>query len=306
MQRGIGKLDDKYKLFLMALPLLILVIIFSYGPLYGWIYAFFNYRPGIPLSETEFVGWKWFQSIIGNSVQTAEVLRVLRNTMVMSLLNIASSVLPVIFAVFLSEIKNTTYKKGVQILTTLPNFISWILVYSFAFALFNTTNGFVNNVLIKMGVIDRGINFLADSDHTWLKMEAWSIWKTLGWSAIMYLAAIAGIDQELYEAARIDGAGRFQLMWHITIPGIIETYFVLLLLAIARFISNGMEQYFVFQNPMNKSYIEVLDLYVYNIGLGGGSFSYSTAVSILKSLISVTLLFVANTMSKLIRGNSII
>ena len=122
----------------------------------------------------------------------------------------------------------------------------------------------------------------------------------------MYLAAIAGIDQELYEAARIDGAGRFQVIWHITIPGIMETYFVLLLLSIANFISNGMEQYFVFQNPMNRNKIEVLDLYVYNIGLGGGSFSYATAVSILKSIVSLTLLFVANGLSKVIRGNTIL
>lgn len=137
-------------------------------------------------------------------------------------------------------------------------------------------------------------------------MCAWNVWKTLGWSSIMYLAAIAGIDQTLYEAAKIDGAGRFQIMWHITVPGILETYFVLLLLSIANFISNGMEQYFVFQNAMNRNKIEVLDLYVYNIGLGGGSFSYATAVSILKSVVSLTLLFVANNLSRLVRGNTIL
>ena len=224
----------------------------------------------------------------------------------MSLLNIACSVLPVAFAVFLSEVRFPWYKKSVQVLTTLPNFISWVLVYSFAYALFNTNNGFLNQLLIRLGVMDRPINFLADPSHTWLKMCAWNVWKTLGWSSIMYLAAIAGIDQTLYEAAKIDGAGRFQIMWHITVPGILETYFVLLLLSIANFISNGMEQYFVFQNAMNRNKIEVLDLYVYNIGLGGGSFSYATAVSILKSVVSLTLLFVANNLSRLVRGNTIL
>jgi putative aldouronate transport system permease protein len=299
-------LPDKYKLFFMVLPFILLVLVFSYGPLFGWSYAFFDYRPGIPLNRESFVGLKWFTTLVSSPVQRGEVLRVMTNTIVMSLLNIACSVLPAAFAVFLSEVKTPWYKKSVQILTTLPNFISWVLVYSFAYALFNTNNGFLNSLLIKLGINDRPINFLADPANTWLKMCVWHIWKTLGWSSIMYLAAIAGIDQELYEAARIDGAGRFQIMWHITVPGIMETYFVLLLLSIANFISNGMEQYFVFQNPMNRNRIEVLDLYVYNIGLGGGSFSYATAVSILKSIVSLTLLFVANGLSKAIRGNTIL
>jgi putative aldouronate transport system permease protein len=299
-------IPSKYKLFFMALPFILLVLVFSYGPLFGWLYAFFDYRPGIPLKKEDFVGLKWFSTLVAGQTQRQEVLRVMTNTIVMSLLNIASSILPVAFAVFLSEINNSWYKKCVQILTTLPNFISWVLVYSFAFALFNTNNGFLNILLERLGFIDQRINFLANPSATWLKMCLWHIWKTLGWSSIMYLAAIAGIDQELYEAAHIDGAKRFQVMWHITVPSIMDTYFVLLLLSVANFISNGMEQYFVFQNPMNRNMIEVLDLYVYNIGLGGGSYSYATAVSILKSIISLMLLFIANGLSKLVRGNTII
>lgn len=300
------RIPDKYMLFLMALPFILLVAVFSYGPLFGWSYAFFDYRPGIPLSAKNYVGLKWFTTMFNGAVQRAEVLRVMRNTIVMSLLNIACSVLPVAFAVFLSEIKVTWYKKSVQILTTLPNFISWVLVYSFAYALFNTNNGFINSFAINLGLMERPVNYLANPDGIWFKMCLWHVWKSLGWSSIMYLAAIAGIDQALYEAAKIDGAGRFQIMWHITVPGIIETYFVLLLLSIANFISNGMEQYFVFQNAMNRNQIEVLDLYVYNIGIGGGSFSYATAVSILKSIVSLTMLFVANSLSRLVRGNTII
>lgn len=307
--RQLGKprgLSSKYRLFLMALPFIILVFVFAYFPLHGWLYAFYNYRPGISLKVTEFVGFKWFKSIIANEIQRGEVLRVMKNTMAMSSLNILAGTLPVFFAIFLSEIKSVRYKKMVQTLTTLPNFISWVLVYSFAFFLFNTNTGFINKVLIQIGLLDRGVNFLASTDYIWLKMTFWGIWKGLGWGAIIYLAAIAGIDQELYEAGRIDGAGRFQLIRHITIPGILGTYFVLLLLSIANFINNGMEQYFVFQNAMNKETIEVLDLYVYNIGLGGGSFSFATAVSMLKSVISVFLLFFANSLSKLVRGETII
>nr|WP_084134662.1 ABC transporter permease subunit [Paenibacillus harenae] len=290
----------------MAVPFLALVFLFSYLPLYGWMYAFYNFRPGIPLAQTDFVGLQWFKSIFSNPTQTGEVLRVMRNTVAMSSLNIAASVLPVIFAIFLSEMRSARFKKSVQILTTLPNFISWVLVYSFAFMLFSVDNGLVNQILMNLGFIDRGINFLASDSHTWLRMASWDLWKGLGWGAILYMAAIAGIDQELYEAARVDGAGRFRSIWHITVPGIMPTYFVLLLLTIANFINNGIEQYFVFQNAINKSNIEVLDLYVYNTGLIGSNFSFATAVSMLKSVISVALLFFANSLSKIVRGESII
>lgn len=300
------QIKSKHTLFLMALPFLVLVFIFSYMPLYGWIYAFYNFRPGIPLSETDFVGLQWFKSIFSNPTQTGEVLRVMRNTVAMSSLNIAASVLPVVFAIFLSEMRSARFKKTVQILTTLPNFISWVLVYSFAFMLFSVDNGLVNQILINLGIIDAGVNFLASDSYTWLKMALWDLWKGLGWGAILYMAAIAGIDQELYEAAKVDGASRFRSIWHITVPGILPTYFVLLLLTIANFINNGLEQYFVFQNAINKDQIEVLDLYVYNVGLLGSNFSFATAVSMLKSFISIGLLFFANSLSKIVRGESII
>jgi putative aldouronate transport system permease protein len=136
-------------------------------------------------------------------------------------------------------------------------------------------------------------------------MEIYGLWKGLGWSAIVYLAAISGIDQELYEAATIDGAGRFQRIWHIKVPGVIPTYFVLLILGIGNILGVGFERYFVFQNAMNKTSIEVLDLYVYNIGFSGGQISYSTAVGMMKSLVSLVLFTFANTFSKIIRGSSI-
>ncbi|KWX86836.1 ABC transporter permease [Paenibacillus riograndensis] len=297
--------NDKYRLFLMALPFLVLAFLFSYLPLYGWIYAFYDFRPGIPLSASEFMGFDWFTSMISNEIQRQEVLRVLRNTFAISSLNIATSVLPVIFAVFLVELRSTRFKKIVQTLTTLPNFISWVLVYSFAFMLFSVDNGFLNNLLLDLGWISTPMNILASDNHTWMAMTLWSIWKGLGWGAIMYIAAITGIDQEIYEAARVDGAGRFRLMWHVTVPGIMPTFFVLLLLSIGNFINNGMEQFYVFQNAMNTNHIEVLDLYVYNIGMTNSNFGFATAVSMLKSLVSLFLLFVANTMSKVIRGDSI-
>ncbi len=297
---------NKYKLFLMAFPFLVLVFLFSYLPLYGWVYAFYDYRPGIPLSKTEFVGLHWFTAMVSNPIQVQEIVRVLQNTFAISSLGILTSVLPVIFAIFLTEIKNARFKKMVQTITTLPNFISWVLVYAFAFMLFSVDNGFLNNLLMSLHLIDRPLNLLASDSHTWLVMTLWGVWKGLGWGAIMYIAAITGIDPELYEAARVDGAGRFRLMWHVTVPGILPTYFVLLILGIANFINNGLEQYFVFSNAMNMSHIEVLDLYVYNIGVANSNYGFATAVSILKSIVSLFLLFFANVLSKLVRGEGVI
>ncbi|MBW5445254.1 ABC transporter permease subunit [Cohnella sp. CFH 77786] len=290
----------------MALPFLLLVFVFSYLPLYGWIYAFYDYRPALPLSQNEFVGFRWFTSLVSNEFQREEVFRVMRNTFAISTLGLLTSVLPVIFAIFLTEIKNAPFKKIVQTLTTLPNFISWVLVYSFAFMLFSVDNGFLNNLLINMNVIDQPLNVLGSDNHTWLSMTLWGVWKGLGWGAILYIAAITGIDPELYEAARVDGANRYRLMWHVTVPGIIPTFFVLLVLGIANFINSGFEQYFVFKNAINMEHIEVLDLYVYNIGIENNNFGFATAVSILKSIVSLILLFAANSMSKLVRGEGVI
>ena len=157
-----------------------------------------------------------------------------------------------------------------------------------------------------MGVITEPIKFLDSDAHTWLWMTLWNLWKGLGWGAIMYLAAIAGIDAELYEAARVDGASRFQLMKNITLPALMPTFFVLLMMSVANFLNNGMDQYYVFQNSFNKEHIQVLDLYVYNIGMTGSSLSLATAISMLKSVVSVTLLAIVNLVSKKTRGESII
>ena len=295
-----------FRLFLMSLPFLIAVFIFSYLPLYGWSYAFFDYHAGMKLFDCTFVGLKFFHTMVDNPVSRGEILRILANTFGISFLGILVSPLPVIFAIFLMEMRTKPLRGLIQTLTTLPNFISWVLVYSVAWSIFSVEDGFLNHFLMATGLITTEINFLASSSHIWLTMLAYSLWKTLGWSAIMYIAAITSIDAEQYEAAKVDGANRFQCMWHITLPGILPTYFVLLLLSIANFINNGMEQYYLFQNPMNKSAIEVLDLYVYNMGMVGQNISYSTAVGVLKSLVSVTLLFFANGLSKVIRKQAII
>ena len=299
------KLHQAKRMFLYMLPFLLLCFAFSYFPLHGWIYSFYDYKPPLKLSQCNFMGLRWFKMIFGNPAQVRQLFIVMRNTFAMSFLNIATSVLPLFFAVFLNEIKCKWFRKMVQTLTTIPNFISWVLVYAVAFCLFSNT-GMVNTVLQNLGVILKPIKFLDSDSHTYIAMLLWSTWKGLGWGAIMYLASIAGIDQEMYEAARVDGAGRFQLMRYITLPELMPTYFVMLMLSVANFLNNGMDQYFVFQNAFNKAHIQVLDLYVYNIGMTGSSLSLATAISMLKSLISVTLLMAVNGISKKIRGVSLV
>jgi ABC-type polysaccharide transport system, permease component len=301
----VKKSKTSKKLFLYILPFMILCFAFSYFPLHGWIYGFYDYRPPLKLSQCQFVGWKWFAMLFTNATQISELLKVLRNTFAISSLTLASSILPLFFAVFLSEIKCKWYKNFVQTLTTLPNFISWVMVFSVAYSLF-TDSGMANSFLTHIGVIKEPIKFLSSDSHTWLSMILWYNWKTLGWGAIMYLAAISGVDQELYEAARVDGANRFKLMKHITIPALLPTFFVLLMLAIANFLNNGLDQYYVFQNSFNKEHIQVLDLYVYNIGMTGRSPSLATAVGMMKSLVSLVLLVGVNMVSKKTRGESII
>ena len=296
---------NSLKDFLLVLPFLLLIAVFAYYPLYGWVYAFFDYKPPFPLSWEKFVGFKWFISMAENPIKVKKLLQVLTNTFAMSGLSLLFSWFPMIFAVFLNEIKSVPFKKFVQTVTTLPNFISWVLVYSIAFSVFNST-GAVNSVLMNLGIIDEPIMFLQSSSHVWFKQWVWLTWKNAGWAAIMYIAAITGIDDSLMEAAMIDGASRMQRIWHITIPSILPTYFVLVMLSLANFLSNGMEQYFVFANSFNKAKIEVLDLYVYNLAMGSGGYSLSTAISILKTFVSIILLCVTNWVSKKIRGESLI
>ena len=301
------EIATKYRLFLMILPFLVFVTLFAYLPLWGWRYAFFDYRAGFPLTMEDFVGFKWFTYLFNNPSTRADIVRVLRNTFVMSGIGIATSWLPMVFAIFLSEIRWLRYKRTVQTLTTIPHFISWVLVYSVAFAIFST-EGFLNWMLTNLGFIESGSNYLMSSTNIWLKMWAWGTWKGLGWSAIIYLAGISSIDQGLYEAATVDGAGRFARMWHITVPGLMSTFFVLLLLGIANVLSNGMEQCLVFHNSLNRDTIQVLDLYIYQLGLTSSSpnIPLATIIGIFKSVVSVTLLFVANRASKILRGESIV
>lgn len=298
------KKKNGFKLFLFALPAIILVFIFYYLPLWGWSFAFFQYKPGKSLLDCVFVGWNNFTTLFGNVVMRRNLFRVLLNTFGIHLLGYLFSPLPLLFAVFLSEMHNKKFQKFVQSVTTLPNFIGWVIIYSLVNSFFST-NGLVNTVMKDMGLISESFNLMTSGDHVWIRMVLLQQWKNLGWSAIVYFASIAGIDQEMYEAAMVDGASRMQRIRYISIPMLIPTFFVLLIMSIGNFLNTGVDQYLAFGNALNKEYIEVLDLYVYNLGIGSGQISFSVAVGIMKSVVALVLFGMANFASKRIRGTSV-
>ena len=293
------------KYLLLAVPFLIYVFAFSYVPLVGWIYSVFDYKIGqkfLDFGSMVFVGLGNFQKLF---TERSEVLRVLRNTLALSALGLLSIPVPVVFAIMFNEIKNSKFKKIVQTATTLPNFISWIIVYGVAFAFFSV-NGFVSVLMQKIGIQPPVMGILGDADLTWVLQWILGIWKNFGWSAIIYIAAITGIDSELYDAAKVDGANKIQSILHITIPGIMPTYVLMFLLAVSNILSNGFDQYFMFYNPMVADKIEVLDYYVYKVGFYINDYSYSITLGMLKSILGIVLLFTANALSKKIRGESIV
>ena len=290
----------KYNLLFMTLPFMIIVLLFNYVPIFGWIYSVFDYIPGVSVFDCDFVGLDFFRLIF----KDANVVRTLKNTFIFAVIGIVLTPLPMFFAILLNEIKCGPVRRVVQTFTTLPNFISWVIIFSLAFSLF-ATDGVVTTLIAR--ITGSEVNsILSSGESVYWCQTALGIWKSLGWSSIIYLAAIAGIDQEQYEAARVDGAGYVQCALHVTLPALMETYVVLFILQIGNFLNTGYEQYMLFKNALTANNIEVLDLYTYRIGLENMDYSYGVAISILKSIVSITLVVLANMVAKKIRGNTVI
>lgn len=291
-----------WKLTMLALPFVLYIIAFRYVPLFGWFLAFTNYRPGRTLNKLDFVGLKYFRLI---GYYWSEIQNALVNTLVLSLLSLAAMVLPMIFAICLNEISSAKVQKPIQTMVTLPHFISYVIVYAMAFALFST-NGLLNTVLMRWGLIAEPTQILANADFSWYFMTLLTIWKSLGWESIIYLAAIAGIDSSLYEAAKIDGAGRFACAIHITVSGLMPTFIVLLIMNVGNLLSVGLDKYLMFSNPVTMSKLEVLDMFTYRTGILTQDYSFAIAVSVVKSIVSIILITVANMVAKKVRGETII
>ena len=292
------------KLFYYILPGLIYIFIFCYLPLWGWAYAFVEYKPGRDLFDSTFVGLKNFTFIFGNPVLRKNVFQSIANTLGIQFIGFIFTPLPMIFAIFLNELKSARFKKIAQTVSTLPHFISWVIMFAITSGLLSST-GLINSVLMEAGIIETPLKILTTDKNVWLIQALLQQWKGLGWNAIVYFSAIAGIDQELYEAAMVDGAGRMKRIWYITVPHLIPTYVVLLIMSIGNLLNTGVDQFLVFGNAMNKEFTETFDLYIYNLGIGSGKISYGVAIGVLKSVIALILFGSANYASKKIRGNGI-
>jgi len=289
-------------LYAMSLPFVIWVFVFSYLPLWGWTMAFQKYRPGRGFFEQEWVGFEHFQALF----QDEMFYTVMRNTLAMSFMGlIAGFTVPIIFAILLNEVRQMFFKRFAQTISYLPHFVSWVVVAGIITKMLSTENGAVNDVLLFLGIINEPIQFMAKGEWFWGIVTVSDVWKETGWNAIIYLAAIAGIGPELYEAAKVDGANRIQQIWHITLPGIRSTIIILLIMSIGHLISIGFEKQFLLGNNLVREYSQVLDLYALNYGLGMGRFSFGTAINIFNSVVSVLLLFAANGLFKRITKESI-
>jgi putative aldouronate transport system permease protein len=278
-------------LYGMSLPFIVIVFIFSYMPVWGWLMAFQNYKPGKGIFEQKWVGLDHFAALFSDD----KFYLVLRNTLAMSFMGlIVGFTIPILFAVLLNELRGSVFKRTVQTISYLPHFVSWVVVAGIVTKMLSTDGGAVNQLLMWLGFIDQPIQFMAQGNLFWYIVTGSDIWKEMGWSAIIYLAAISGIDQEQFEAAKVDGASRIRQIWHITLPSIAPTIAILLIMSIGHLISIGFEKQFLLGNPLVVDYSEVLDLYALNYGLGMGRFSFGTAIGMFNSVVSIILLLLAN------------
>jgi putative aldouronate transport system permease protein len=286
---------------LMVIPAVIWMIIFNYIPMYGIIIAFKDFNIVRPISAAPWVGLEHFREFFRDD----RFWLVLKNTLGISVLKLVIGFpLPIIFALLLNELKSVRYKKTVQTISYLPHFLSWVVLGGIMMNWLADT-GLINTVLVSIGVIKEPIVFLAEPKYFWGISIISDIWKELGWSAIIYLAAIAGVDQEMYEAATVDGANRFQKMTKITLPAISGTVAILFILAISRLLNSNFDQIFVLRNSLNVDASDVIDIFVYRMGLQSGRFSFSTAAGLFKSVIAFILLLTANFATKKIKGTSL-
>ncbi|NMO94294.1 ABC transporter permease [Paenibacillus lemnae] len=295
------KIVQQRYLLLMSMPFVAWAFVFSYLPLWGWTMAFQNYRPARGFFEQEWVGFEHFKSLF----EDPTFYLVMRNTLAMSFMGlIAGFTVPILFAIIVNEVRHMALKRFVQTVSYLPHFVSWVVVAGIVTKMLSS-EGAVNDLLLSLNLIDQPIQFMAQGSWFWYIVTASDIWKEMGWNAIIYLAAMAGIGPELYEAARVDGASRVRQAWHITLPGIRTTIIILLIMSIGHLISIGFEKQFLLGNPLVSDYSQVLDLYALNYGLGMGRFSFGTAINMLNSAVSIVLLLLANGMFKRMSKESI-
>jgi len=301
-QRFFNTIKRQKALQVMALLGVVWMIIFHYIPLTGLWIAFSHFNIARPIFDAPFAGLTYFRQFFSDP----NIPRVLYNTLGISFFRIVIGFpIPIIFAIFLSEMRHQRYKKLVQTVSYLPHFVSWVILGGFIIN-WTAESGLINDILLRTGLRSTPIHLLGDARYFWGVAVVSDIWRSMGWGAIIYIAAIASINPELYEGALIDGANRFRRIWHITLPSIKGTIAILFTFAVAGLLSSNFEQVFVLRNPLNIERAMVLDLYIFQVGIRLGRFSYATAVGLMRSIVALVLLIVANRVSDRLTGASFI
>ncbi len=292
-KKKLTQIKKDKSLYILLLPGLIYFILFKYVPMWGLSIAFKNYQPILGFMASDWVGVENFTDFFSSP----DFIMILRNTLVLSLMNIVFYFpTPIILALLLNEIRSAVYKRWIQTIVYIPHFISMVIVASLTYVLFTTTDGAVNILIEKL--TGDTINFLGSPEWFRPVIIGQTIWKETGYGTIIFLAALAGVDPNLYEAASIDGANRFHQLIHITLPSIANVIVILLILRMGQVLDNGFEQIFLMTNALNRSVGEVFNTFVYTVGITQGAFSYSTAVGLFKSVIGVILVLGTNKIAK--------
>lgn len=285
------RLSLQKQLIIMSIPFVLHRILFSYIPLKGWLMAFQNFKPSKGLLAQDWVGLKWFKQLFSDTVFITDI----RNTLAMSFINLSLGfITAIMLALLLNEIKNIYAKRFIQTVSYMPHFLSWVIVAGLVQNMLSTDSGIVNDILIKVGLASKPIPFLSESKYFWGIVGASNVWKEVGWNTIIYLAAMSSIDPSLYEAASMDGAGRYNKMLHITLPGIKATFMMLLIMNIGHLLEAGFEIQYLLGNGLISNVSETIDIYVLKYGIQLGNYSLGTAAGIFKSVVSITLVFMAN------------
>lgn len=304
------RLKDEKWLQIMAWLGLIWMLIFNYAPMYGLLIAFKkNYRITTPLFSMEFLKSPWadhfgFQHFI-NFFKDEEFANVMVNTLGISLLKLLICFpLPIVFAIFLNEVRSDRFKKSIQTISYLPHFLSWVVLGGILTSWLDE-NGFLNQLLVNSGLLRKPMSYLAYPKFFWAIVVISDLWKELGWSAIIYLAAISGIDQQMYEAAEIDGASRLRQIFSITLPSIKGTIIIMFILAVGGLLNSNFDQIFVLWNPLNSERSNVIDIYTYTTAMRSMRYSYASAIGLFKSVVAFILLFIANQVTKKVNKTSL-
>ncbi len=296
------RLWRQWGLQLMVIPGVIWMLIFNYLPMGGIVMAFKNFRLSYKsIFQGAWLGFANFSEFFKDDY----FLITMVNTLGISLLRLLIGFpLPILFALLLNELRNMRFKKIVQTVSYLPHFLSWVVLGGIMIT-WLSKSGVINDVLTGLGLMKEPVSFLGKPSYFWGLALISDTWKELGWSAIIYLAAIASVDQEMYEAATVDGASRFKKMWFITLPAIKGTIMILFILAVSGVLNSNFDQMLILKNALNAERATVLDIYVYEMGMGKGRFGYATAIGLFKSVIGTILLLSANSFSRRVQGRSL-